>query len=544
MTNTGLSLPARLTVGGFAPWLIAIGAVRVAAILVIASGTLLIGDYGYGEKLYLCFFYAFGIISALGYLLALRHTRLVIAPLTWAQVLVDFGVVAATVSFTGGLGSLYTFLFVIIVLEGGILLGLIQGYLFATLAAIVMGTLAIMRSEPAAVLPAAGQWYNQDEYTLWYGYLIQVLAYYLTASISGYWNQQLHRLQRFQREILDNMNNGFLISDLEGIITVVNRAAERILDLSEDEAIGRPVQEVLRVASGEECPVVTALRSERDFTRYEYTGLLPDGKTMLLGLSTSRIYDWRNRMTGIIASFSDLTELEQMRQELKRQDRLSIVGELAAGLAHEIRNPVAAIRGAVDEMATNLDKPAVASKLASIAVRESDQLNTIVSDFLDFARKPSMRRDVFDVRGLIDEVTDLMLRNYTQCEHLVIKKDYPKGVCPVSGDRSQIRQVFLNLAKNAIEAMDGKGTLKILVILGPSSVEVRFDDEGPGIPPDQVARIFEPFYTTKDTGVGMGLAICLRIVSAHDGTIRAASRESGGASFSVRLPRALTKEQG
>jgi two-component system sensor histidine kinase PilS (NtrC family) len=516
--------------------------VRVAVICVIAAGTLSFGEFAASESVYLSGFYFFGLVCSVGYLVVLHQMRYVNSLLTWAQVLVDLGVVAAAVSFTGGLGSLYTFLFVIIVLEAGILLGLMQGFAFATLCTGIMGALVLMRTVPSVELPEAGPWYNQDRLSLWYGYMIQVLAYYLTASISGYWNQQLHRLQQFQREILDNMNNGFLIADLNGTIRVVNKAAERILNLSEDEAIGEPVQEILRVASGEECPVITALRSERDFTRYEYAGLVNPGKTMLLGLSTSRIYDWRGRMTGIIASFSDLTELEQIRQELKRQDRLSIVGELAAGLAHEIRNPVAAIRGAVDELSTSLEQPVVAEKLVAIALRESDQLNAIVTDFLDFARKPRMRRDVFDVRGLIEEVADFTQRKYADSPEFTVVTEVPREVCPVSGDRSQIRQVFVNLAKNAAEAMNERGRLLVAASLGPSSVEVRFDDEGPGIEPDKVARIFEPFYTTKDTGVGMGLAICLRIVSAHDGTIRAASREGGGATMSVRLPRAGTEE--
>ncbi len=544
MTTPDLPIQTKSSHSPVAPWQVVISVVRVAAICVIAAGTLFFGDFGANEAAYLSAFYLFGLICSAFYLFVAKHLRHVNRLLTFAQVLVDVGVVAAAVSFTGGLGSVYTFLFVLIVLEAGILLGLIEGFVFATLCTGIMGALVLMRTVPSVSVLEAEQWFNQDRYTLWYGYLLQVLAYYLTASISGYWNQQLHRLQQFQREILDNMNNGFLITDLSGTITVVNKAAERILVLSEDEAIGQPVQDVLRVASGEECPVITALRSERDFTRYEYTGLLNNGRTMLLGLSTSRIYDWRGRMTGIIASFSDLTELEQMRQELKRQDRLSIVGELAAGLAHEIRNPVAAIRGAVDELSTSLDHPNVAQKLLAIALRESDQLNAIVSDFLDFARKPRMRRDVFDVRGLIDEVTDFTQRKYGETPGFSIETEMPNEVCPVSGDRTQIRQVFLNLAKNAVEAMNENGRLLIAVVLGPSSVEVRFDDEGPGIEPDKVARIFEPFYTTKDTGVGMGLAICLRIVSAHDGTIRAASREGGGATMSVRLPRAGTEEQG
>ncbi|MCC6153304.1 MAG: hypothetical protein IT367_06070 [Candidatus Hydrogenedentes bacterium] len=297
------------------------------------------------------------------------------------------------------------------------------------------------------------------------------------------------------------------------------------------------------MASGEECPVVTALKSERDFTRYEYIGLVFPSTAKLLGLSTSRIFDWRKRMTGIIASFSDLTELEQMREEVKKNDRLSVTGELAAGLAHEIRNPVAAIRGAVDELIGSLDKPVLATKLATIAMRESDQLNAIVSDFLDFARKPRVRREMFDVCGLAREVVDAMQHKYSHAKTLRIYGQFPGSTFPVSGDRTQIRQVFVNLAKNAIEAMDENGALYVFVMPGVSYVEVRFDDEGPGIDPDKVARIFEPFYTTKEHGVGMGLAICMRIITAHDGTIRAASRQGGGASMTVRLPLVRAEEQ-
>jgi two-component system sensor histidine kinase PilS (NtrC family) len=513
-----------------------LGAIRVTLLVVAASGALLVGDRDSSYLVYLGAFYLFGLINSIYYLIALRRAKPQAPLIMWAQVLVDFGVVAATVSFTGGPESLFTFLFVVVILETGVLLGLIQSLLMACVATAVMFVLVLQVAHAPSAPFSSKNWFDQNLFTLWYGFLIQTLAYFLTASISGYWNQRIHRMQQFQREILDNMNNGFLITDNAGTVLLVNLAAERILSLEADEAIGKPVQEILRVPPGEECPVITALRSDRDFTRYEYTGLTGVGHTMLLGLSTSRMYDWRRRKTGMIASFSDLTELEKMREELKRQDRLSVVGELAAGLAHEIRNPVAAIRGAVDELPTSLDDPPVAKRLADIARRESDQLNAIVSNFLDFARKPRMRREAFDVCGLVEEIVDSLRRKYEGNGALRIEVLAPSQVCPVSGDRTQIRQVFVNLAKNAIEAMDEKGALTVTIAPGQAFAEIRFDDEGPGIDPDKVARIFEPFYTTKDSGVGMGLAICLRIVTAHDGTLRAASRAGGGASMSVRLP--------
>lgn len=521
-------------------WNRATAYIRLALLLIVTLGALLILD-DEPEQPYLLAFYCFGFLGTLAHVVAVKRMGRKTSLLMWSQVLVDFGVITATVSFTGGPQSNFAFLFVLVILEAGVQLGLVQGLVVASLAAGAMAVLVFITPPPSWARESTAFGYDVPVFTAWYGFLVQALAYYLTAAVAGYWNQEVHRLQRFQREILDNMNNGFLIVDANGTITVMNKAAERILNIEEAAAVGRPVQDILRVASGEQCPVVTALRSERDFTRYEYVGLVFPETPKLLGLSTSRIYDWRNRMTGIIASFSDLTDLEKMRDEIKRHDRMSVTGELAAGLAHEIRNPVAAIRGAVDELIGCLDKPVLATKLATIAMRESDQLNAIVSDFLDFARKPRIRRDVFDVCGLVQEVIDATERKYPGGA-LRIESQLPGDVCPVSGDRTQIRQVFINLVKNAVEAMNERGVLHVVVTPGTSFVEIRFDDEGPGIDPDKVARIFEPFYTTKEHGVGMGLAICLRIITAHDGTIRAASREGGGASMSVRLPLVRAEE--
>ena len=543
MTSIPSSHAARGGVDAGRSWAWMPGLVRLALLCIVALGTYIIHDYEEAEAGYLLTFYCFGFASAVGNLFFVYSGKPVTRLLTWAQVLVDFGVIAATVSFTGGAHSYFAFLFVIAILEAGILLGLSQGFILATLASAIMAVLNVTTPASLQTGRTAEFGYDVTWLTVWYGFLVQMLAYYLTAAISGYWNQQLTRLQKFQREILDNMNNGFLIADLDGTVTLLNKAAERILNISEEAAVGRPVDEILRVASGEECPVLTALKSERDFTRYEYIGLVFPTAAKLLGLSTSRIFDWRKRMTGIIASFSDLTELEQMREEVKKNDRLSVTGELAAGLAHEIRNPVAAIRGAVDELISSLDKPVLATKLATIAMRESDQLNAIVSDFLDFARKPRVRREMFDVCGLAREVVDATQHKYSHAKTLRIYGQLPDSTYPVSGDRTQIRQIFVNLAKNAIEAMNEKGALYVFVVPGVSYVEVRFDDEGPGIDPDKVARIFEPFYTTKEHGVGMGLAICMRIITAHDGTIRAASRQGGGASMTVRLPLVRAEEQ-
>jgi len=268
----------------------------------------------------------------------------------------------------------------------------------------------------------------------------------------------------------------------------------------------------------------------------------------LLGLTTNRIHDARGHVTGLIASFTDLTEMARMRQELQQQDRMAAIGEQLAGLAHEIRNPVTSIRSAMDELRRNTASTAMVERLAAIGIRESDHLNEIVTGFLDFARDPSKRRELFSLQDLLAEVEEMLRQKYADAKALEIRRS-PMGDAPgqILGDRLQIRQVFLNIAQNAIEAMQENGALTMTLHPGPAGdgpgrrrgyLEVRFDDEGPGIAPDKVARIFEPFYTEKEHGVGMGLAICMRMVTAHDGTIQVASRPGGGTSMIVRLPAA------
>jgi len=520
----------RPTYDGPVSWLWFVGAGRLLVLAVVAVGAYALAG-GVAFSPLLAVIYLGALASALWYLLALRREGSVSATMTWTQVLVDFAVVGATIGFTGGHGSLFTFLMVIVILEAGVLLGLPHGFVFATLSTFFMFV---------QTLPATAGLSNP--LLQWYNFLIQGIAFYFTSFISGYWHQRVSRMKQFQRDILDNMNSGFLLTDEKGLVTAINKSACRILHLVEGDVIGRHVDGILRSDTGAECPVTTALRLGKDFTSYEFYVRTHDDATLLVGITTNRIRDVRGQVTGLIASFTDLTEMARMRQELQQHDRLAVVGELAAGLAHEIRNPVAAIRGAMEELRTASDNEALVERLARIAMRESEHLNEIVAAFLDFARDPSRRYEPVELGVLVQEVREQMLLKYRGSRRLLISTVLPETPCYVMGDATQIRQVFINLAQNAVEAMNECGELRITLNPTRGPVEVRFDDEGPGIPPDKVARVFEPFYTEKERGVGMGLAICHRIVTAHNGTIQAASRPGGGTSMSVRLPAAEKAE--
>ena len=217
---------------------------------------------------------------------------------------------------------------------------------------------------------------SQDRFSstfnLWYNYLVQVMLIYLTAFISGYWNNRIYKLREFQSEILDNMASGFIITNERGMIAAQNVSASRILGIPSEESMGRSIGEIMHAASGDECPVLTALRSGKDYNSYEFQLQQPQGSTTLLGLTTNHMYNNESELTGLIVSFTDLTEMNTMRQELLRQDRMAVVGELAVGLAHEIRNPVAVIRGAVDEMRSSSQSQELIERLQAMALRESD----------------------------------------------------------------------------------------------------------------------------------------------------------------------------
>ena len=493
--------------------------------LVVAAGGLLLGDAP-GQFYLLLTIYCAALFSSACYLVVLRRERLISSLLTWTQVLVDFGVVAATISFTGGQQSFLTFLLVIVILEVGFLMGLAQGFVFATLASLFMLFHAV---SPGVTVV--------DPLTHWYNFLVQGIGFFFTAFISGYWNQRVSRMKQFQRDILDNMSSGFLITNAKGVVVSINKSACQILGLVEVNVAGRHVDGIIRTESGTECPVTTALRTQSDFISYEFYAETGPHESKLLGLTTNRIMDSHAHLTGVIVSFTDLTEMARMRQELQQQDRLAVVGELAAGLAHEIRNPVAAIRSSVDEIRDNLETPDLLQKLSAIALRSSDHLDEIVTGFLNFARKPIQRTESFSVKALVLEVCDQLSRKYQDAGELRIVVHGEEAVGQILGDRTQVWQVFMNLGQNAVEAMSESGQLDITMKVMQGPVEIRFDDTGPGIDPGKVARIFEPFYTEKERGVGMGLAICHRIVTAHNGTLQVASRPGGGTSMSVRLPR-------
>jgi two-component system sensor histidine kinase PilS (NtrC family) len=459
------------------------------------------------------------------------------------QLLLDFCVVTTIVACTGGIYSVFAFLYIIVVLEVGILLSQVESLAAASLSSLLLGGIMVLTdrgvlSATSPFRPVGGEAVSH--------FVVQIFALYLTAFISSYWSFRLRRMQIFQRGLLNNMSSGFLITDESGIVRVINVAAQRILGYRLDEALGKSSRDVLRVVGGGADPMETTLRTGEEFSSYEFRAVQRNGQEIPLGITTNLLPGTNGRTDGAIGSFVDLTEVEKMRRELRNQDRLAAIGELAAGLAHEIRNPVAAIRGSVEELEHNLGDTATARSLADIAVRECDQLNQIVTGFLEFARNSAAAQQTFDLRGLLEETATLLGREARCTPALDIQcraDDQPVLVCL---DRAQLKQAFLNIGKNSLEAMPEGGKLTISVEKPDRQsghVQIVFRDSGLGIPPGEIERIFEPFFTTKRRGFGMGLAIVQKIISAAGGSVLVSSKEDNGTSVTVVLPLKQSADQ-
>ncbi|MBE0566886.1 MAG: PAS domain S-box protein, partial [Krumholzibacteria bacterium] len=341
------------------------------------------------------------------------------------------------------------------------------------------------------------------------------------------------------RTLLDNIRSGVVIVDRHGTVTRANPTCCRTLDLTEAEIVGRDVRVV--TAGGLE-PLADALlqvvRGGEPLSRAEIV-VRRRGREMPLGLAVNHVTGPEGRRNGAIAIFTDLTREKELSARVRDADRLAAVGELAASIAHEIRNPLASIRGSVEILAGELELAGYQAQLLDLVLKESARVNTIINDFLAYSRmRPAARRS-FPAQEFRDEIT-LQIRQHIAAKdgRVGVTCDvYPENLVVVA-DPGQLTQMALNLAINACEAMHYQGQLKVALNLrdGGETCELIVADTGPGIDPEIREDLFSPFKTTKEGGTGLGLSIVARIAAAHGGSVRAGEAPGGGAVFRVRWP--------
>ncbi|MFN0061989.1 MAG: two-component system sensor histidine kinase NtrB [Myxococcaceae bacterium] len=480
-------------------------------------------------------FVIIGVVYALTltYALLIRAGRVALG-YAYVQVLGDVVLASALVYVTGGAESPFTFAFSLAIVAGAVVLGQ-RGAIVAALASGAAFTGLVFAMQTGWLRSAVGRLPEGRVVfvlvsTLLAQSLIAVLAAFLSRQLAAAGGAlqareaDLRRLASIHEQIVAAIPSGIVTCDAERKITFVNQAARTMLGLALEGAVWGQVEDIL--------PGIGAFFPG---ARRQELSVQTTAGLRSLGLAVAQLPE----SAGLLVVFQDLTELRHAEQELKRMDQLAALGALSAELAHEIRNPLAAMRGAAQMMGQEASDPNSPSRssstgrLAAILVRESDRLAGLVDNFLRFARPPEPKLGACDLKGVVEDIVQ-MLGSDPLADGIRIGTVLEPVMAMADGD--QIRQVLLNLLRNALLAAARGGAVRIGVEHAAGMARLRVWDSGGSIPAADIERIFEPFFTTRHGGTGLGLSAAHSIVRAHKGTIRVSSSVSDGTEFVVELP--------
>ncbi|MBK9162492.1 MAG: PAS domain S-box protein [Acidobacteria bacterium] len=348
--------------------------------------------------------------------------------------------------------------------------------------------------------------------------------------------KSLADLRALHERIVESIRSGLIITDRDGTIYTANAAASEMIGQNLEGLAGRSITQLFGDVR-EQIRLSETITANEQLPRFETDLRTPDGFAVHVGYSVSLLRSEDNEPTGYIFSFQDLSEIRSMEESVRRKDRLAAVGRVGAGLAHEIRNPLGAMRGAIQLLESKTEPGSVQADLMGIILRESDRLNSIITNFLNYA-KPKVGDFVeIDVNDAIRDTVVLLKHGPdVKPEHL-FDLDLPPDPVFLSADETQLKQVFWNLSRNAINAMPSGGVLRIKVERLPfDKVRIKFADNGSGMPPEQVEKLFEPFSKSTSGGTGLGLSIVYQIVRDHNGSINVRSADGEGTTITIELP--------
>lgn len=499
------------------------------------------------------FTYAVTILYAL--VLRYVNTPDALVQLAWVQIGIDFLLETVLIARTGGIESPFLVLYVISVTLASLVPRRKVGLLTASLCVILFGLLTNLQlyglTEAWGWLPRTRL--SAPETLQTFG--VHSLALLVVGFLSGLLTEQLQRadhslkekeqglsrLQAFHENIVHSISSGVFTTDEEGRITSFNPAAQEATGHNLPQVQGRPWRDVFNWHPERPLDVqddgAANMRFEVECTR-------ADGNRLVLGMTLSPLQE-QGRTTGMVGVFKDLTQIRDLEEEMRRKDWLASLGEMSAGMAHEIRNPLGALAGAMQMLRKDLHADETSQRLMDIAIREATRLDTIITEFLQYARPPALNLGEHDLNKLLAETLDLVQHEARTRTNIRIEAKPSPDALVGQVDQDQLKQVFWNLATNAFDAMPNGGQLTIstgcrsIDVGGRKGdvIEISFQDTGEGISKKNLDNIFLPFFTTKKQGSGLGLAAVHRIVDLHGGWIKVESREREGSRFVVCLPR-------
>ena len=483
------------------------------------------------------------------YVVVYKYSKRIIL-LAYIQLVGDVFVESALIYLFGGLYSPgVQILYLVTIIVASILLFRKGGFIIASICFIMYGLMVNLIHY--GIIPPPTTFERQYAAIalkdIYYYLFIHMFAFFTTAYLTGFLSEKIHStrlkleeksdeledLQIFHSDVISSMGSGLLTFNLDGKITFYNKLGADYLNLSSFHSANRPVQELIGETDGflermsRELEESRSVRIEKTFER--------EGARKHYGMGLSHLRDKDGTVLGYILIIDDLTEFKELEEEVRYKDRMATIGEMAAGIAHEIRNPLASISGSVQVLEKSSDAGEEEKNLLSIINRESRRLADIISEFLNFARPRRTEKKRVDLVDIVNETLSLFEHSSEVDEEHSFSVEGLKTL-HVEGDQDQLKQVVWNLAKNAVKAMPRGGKLIISISMSNGRAVLIFKDEGIGISEEERDKIMKPFHGKFQDGLGLGLAIVHRIVKEHKGDIEVESEKMKGTTVRVRFP--------
>ncbi|MDP9324070.1 MAG: ATP-binding protein [Acidobacteriota bacterium] len=467
----------------------------------------------------------------------------------------DAVIVSAIVYITGGVSSYFSSLYTLPIIAASTIQSRRGGMMVGVLSTLLYGGLVLAQYYGAGFFPVV------TDYALlpparvaMFTVGLNIFGFFAVAVLSGHLAENVRRageqlvetsnqladLQAFSQHVIDSLTSGLATTDIDGRVLTFNRAAEAITRVTAAEAVGRSIADVLQFPRDLD-GLFGAREGRPKLPRVEVAFTRQDSVDIELGLSTALLLTPRGE-TGFLFTFQDVTESRKRDREARVQQRLAAVGEMAAGIAHEIRNPLASMSGSIQILRQELPLTAEQSQLMDIVLRESDRLNETIRSFLAYAKPQRLSTERVDVRQIITDTACLLQNNAELTEDHQIDVDVPSEPAWYVADENQIRQVVWNLATNGVRAMPKGGKLRLSLARrnvdasSAGEMVIRVEDQGVGIAPEELDGIFQPFRGAFERGTGLGLAIVHRIVSDYGGEVHVTSERGAGTRVEVTLP--------
>ncbi len=541
-------------------WLIGLRLV-VALLFLGSAGILALREHPPFTLTPLFVLVACACVLSILYLASLRQTRKV-GVLCGLQIWIDVVLVTALVHYTGGIKSLFAFVYIFPILASAIFLSRHSSLLLAGGSSILYGALINIQlyglMERTLFLSTESIVYDPIYALL--QLFVNSVAFFLVALLGSQLAERLkeagrkleeqridlRNLRTLHQDIVENIPSGVITLDLEGRIASFNQSAQRIIGATAEQIRDRswretPFGEIKELETFFSAPTPTFSGCSQ-----ELTILGQDGQSIPIGVNLTPLKSSDGRLVGLVGIFQDLTERKKTEARLRQSDRLATAGQLAAGLAHEVRNPLAAISGCIELMKE--EGTTAKPQLLNIVLREAERLKLVTGQFLDFAKPTLALQKRCDLVALVAEAVLLLEKSCDSAHPVTFSIQREAEEVVVAGDPDQLKQALWNLGLNAIQAMQMGGQISFAIRRlgsknGDGWVAIELTDTGRGIPPGEVDRIFDPFYTTRPGGTGLGLAITQKIIDNLGGRIEVTSREGGGSTFRVVLKQAAGEEQ-